>query len=236
MHGSKTFFARRPRQIALSVAVVVLAALGVMSASAAEAPWQYQSSVDQMTGQTIRFARTLSANQKTSLIVREHPRSGVQVLLAIQDGQLVCGIKCEMAVRFDSGPPTTYEATDSQDGSTGIVFIQPAGRFLVAARTAHRVLIEATYYREGTRVLEFSVEGFAWPTTDVEKTWSAKQGAANALQRALDAQHRAFDRCDKLSGATHSDCVKQANACVSAGPSGKPDRNAEVRCLNQVGL
>lgn len=66
-------------------------------------PWTYEESEDSMTGKKAQFASTNSTNvlslqfpyqgaQHATLVLRKHPRMGIDAILSIERGQFVCGI------------------------------------------------------------------------------------------------------------------------------------------------
>ncbi|WP_051054081.1 hypothetical protein [Fibrella aestuarina] len=65
-------------------------------------------------------------------------------------------------IRFDQGKPTTYSFSGASDGSSDIVFINSSNGIIKKLRTAKRMVIEAEFYNEGLRQIEFDVEGFKW--------------------------------------------------------------------------
>jgi hypothetical protein len=138
--------------------------------------WRYQDETDQMTGKKAEYATIQSDNSLSlgfpysgrnhgTLTVRKHPKHGVDVLVSVDKGQILCHSYsgCYVAVRFDAGKPQRFSALEPGDHSSETVFIENSSRFIQAAKKAKRILLQVTMYREGEQVLEF--------TSPVELVW-----------------------------------------------------------------
>jgi hypothetical protein len=133
--------------------------------------WSYSAQRDSM-GRTRSVARITSVNtlsfgsssqepQHGTLTVRRSAEWGSNILLGIERGQFLCsGHTCTLGVRFDDEPVQRFKASGPADYSTTVLFLQNERRFLSQMREAHTVRIEATFFQEGSRTLEFNVEGF----------------------------------------------------------------------------
>src|SRR2546428_9086484 len=64
-------------------------------------PWAYATNTDQISGQVVLLAKVESTNavqfgfpyqgeQRATLMLREHPRFGFDIMLYIQKGQFLC--------------------------------------------------------------------------------------------------------------------------------------------------
>lgn len=131
--------------------------------------WDYSESIDEMTGHDIELAKVSSVNVTLSgkwksgnLIIRQHPRLGVDAYFTINDGQFVCGDNgCDILIRFDSNKPVSYEAIRTNDQSGSAIFIKEKDDFIDRLRCARRLRIEATFFHEATRIMEFDVTGLS---------------------------------------------------------------------------
>ena len=133
--------------------------------------WNYQKSIDKISNKTIRYALVYSLNtlnfdfpyqgsQRALLQLRKHPRYGHDVILSIERGQFTCSYNsCKVTVRFDKGKPIRYRATESSDYSTTELFINDYKGFVKRAKKSKKIYIEAEFYQEGFKVLEFDSEG-----------------------------------------------------------------------------
>jgi hypothetical protein len=207
--------------------------------------WEYSTRADAMTSQPIRIAATRSVGvlqfsapyggpQRATLAVRYHPREGTNVMLAIESGQFVCGLRaCRLPVRFDDAPAVAFDALEPTDGSSTQLFIQPVGRFLQLLRASHRVIIEATFFQEGSRAIEFATQGLEWESTHEERAYSTASKIA-AARRA------AFARCrPSPNSPPTSDCIDQVGDCVRdyewPGLSTSGNLATALKCLDAVG-
>lgn len=135
-------------------------------------PWQYTSNPDSMGKGTVYYAANVSTNtldfkfpytgeQHATLTLRKHPRQGNDVLFSIERGQFVCMIdRCSVLVRFDDGDSVRFNAVEPSDHSTTALFLTPFDKFYSRMQKAKRVRIQADFYQEGSRTLDFDVAGF----------------------------------------------------------------------------
>lgn len=135
--------------------------------------WNYQQDSDPMTSAVTRYAQVTSSNtvnfqmpysgaQHATLLLREHPRHGKDVIMSIERGQILCRSyeDCNVLVRFDDQKPVTYSGVGPADGSSESVFIRNYSKFLASLKKAKRVRISTNIYQEGAPVFEFDVSGF----------------------------------------------------------------------------
>jgi len=133
----------------------------------------YSADLDPMTGRTSRMARIESENtvefdfpyqgaQHATLVIRNHPSFGRDVMLQIERGQILCPSydECTVRVRFDDGSPERWMGAGPSDNSSTTVFIRGSSRFLQRMRAAKVVRIEIPVFQEGNPSFEFHVGGF----------------------------------------------------------------------------
>lgn len=137
-------------------------------------PWTYAERPDTMTGKPIKTASVSSVNQlafefpysgaqRASLQLRVHPRFGRDAILSIQRGQFQCTAdNCSILAKFDDGKPLKFSTNGPDDSSTDTLFIKPTDRFVAALKKAKNLTIEAQFYREGNRAIEFNVQALDW--------------------------------------------------------------------------
>lgn len=130
--------------------------------------WDYKSSTDQMTGKKSAQAIMVSDNeldldfpytgsQRGMLIVRRHPQYGLDVIVAIQKGQILChSYDCKISVKFDDAAPIRIGGTEPADNSSTSVFLDGPERFITLAKKAKRILVQINLFQNGAKVLEFS--------------------------------------------------------------------------------
>lgn len=138
--------------------------------------WLATSDTEKMSGKKTSRATVTSENslafdfpyagENTGfLTVRQHPKYGLDVIVSIQKGQMLCGYGgCAINVKFDDGPSTRYGANAPADHSSTSLFLDNAQRFISGAKKAKKILIQFSAYREGEPILEFSTPGsLTWP-------------------------------------------------------------------------
>jgi hypothetical protein len=131
--------------------------------------WDYSTSSDAMTSKKESLACIDSIDtvqlsfpyhrQGGELCVRRSLKFGLDVYMKLADsGQFSCAMECSVLVRFDSQPARRFSAAEAADGSTGIIFIRGAPRFIAAARKAKTIRVEASYFQNGVQYLTFKTE------------------------------------------------------------------------------
>jgi hypothetical protein len=151
------------------------AALTSRSSTAKPSNWRYSEQQDKMRNQTTRYASLESNNQLSfdfpynggstgTLTLRLSPKYGKDVILQIEKGQFLCSSfdGCAVHVKFDKRPIEVYSAGEATDGSSNVLFIHNYAGFLKQLRQAKSLTIEAHFYQEGWRQLEFSPAGLNW--------------------------------------------------------------------------
>jgi len=140
-----------------------LSRLGVM--------WRYSESEEKMGRGTIKNALVNSTNklsfdfpyqglQSATLQLRKHPKHGRDVIVSVEKGQFLCKYNgCKVSVRFDKGKPVRYNVSEPSDHSTTYIFINNYKSFVSRAKRSKKIYIEAEFYQEGMRVMEFNSEG-----------------------------------------------------------------------------
>ncbi|VVP71478.1 cytochrome d ubiquinol oxidase subunit II [Pseudomonas fluorescens] len=137
--------------------------------------WDYKTSQDSMSQKPITTAFIRSTNrlsfdfpyggaQQAMLQLRKHPRWGQDVILQIQKGQFICNSYngCSVSVRFGNGKPKQFSAGEPSDNDSTYVFIQGYNSFVSELRKVDKIYIEAQFYKEGNRTMEFAVDGLDW--------------------------------------------------------------------------
>lgn len=173
--------AERPR-ISLTTS-----AFGVMLSCATASAWTFDTQPDKMGRGEVRYAtvRTsesfelgfpYSGPQHAQLLLRVHPQYGRDVILEIERGQFMCRIDgCRVLVRFDDGKPQTFSGSESGDNNTTVIFIHGFDNFVLKARKAKRVMVQATIYQAGDRIFEFDTSGLGeWPNANPAKKSPSK--------------------------------------------------------------
>ena len=131
--------------------------------------WEYNEKEDPMTSKKDFFATLPSTNT----IEFEFPYNGGSkfYLNVRKKGQIDIFLnsdKCQFStrksikVRFDDEKPMTFSFNEPSDGSSNIIFINSEKLFLEKLKKSKKLLIEAEFYNEGLRIIEFYSEGLKW--------------------------------------------------------------------------
>lgn len=145
--------------------------------TAADADWAYEKQIDKMTSQQSAFARMDSVDElnltrpyngpnRGRLVVRKHARYGVDVMVTVDKGQIICSKYrgCNINVRFDDRPPMTFQGGEPEDYSRTTVFILNSKRFIAEAKKAKRILVGVTFHENGEVPMEFrTTKPLDWP-------------------------------------------------------------------------
>lgn len=95
------------------------------------------------------------------MVLRRHPEWGQSVYLLVGNGDFDCAeTGCSVAIAFDQGEATDWEATVSHEGPLPALFIEDDAAFIDALDAAGWVGIEAPLSVAPARPLRFEVAGF----------------------------------------------------------------------------
>jgi hypothetical protein len=96
---------------------------------------------------------------KGELTLRNSPKNGKDAILSVTKGQFMCGLEsCRVNIRIDEGAPISMNADRAADGSSNVIFL-PYSAMVRYLRAAKVLRVEATFYDQGSRVLEFHPRG-----------------------------------------------------------------------------
>ncbi len=164
----------RSNAVALICGALVLWQLMPDATATQSSTWTYATQADAMSGGTIKTARTRSTNtvsfgfpyggpQRATLVLRSHPRYGLDVLLSVERGQFLCSFDgCAMLVRFDSEEASNWNAVEPADHSTTTLFIRESQAFIDRLLSAKTLRVAANFFQEGEPVFIFNVAGLVW--------------------------------------------------------------------------
>lgn len=135
--------------------------------------WTYRNTSDEMTSRsgvvsfiesdnTVTFDFPYQGAQHATLLLREHPRHGNDVIFQIERGQIQCSSYsgCPIIVRFDESPAEVWDGNEPADNKSTLVFIPNYGTFLRRLKASKVVRIQIGVYQQGSPVFTFSVSGF----------------------------------------------------------------------------
>lgn len=96
-----------------------------------------------------------------TITVRWMKKYGYDVLLEITDGQMV-GNEYNgtnyVRVRFDGGKVQKFYYNEPNDGSSNLVFLRNAQKFIEKCKNAKDIIIEQEFYQEGVHQFKFHVD------------------------------------------------------------------------------
>ena len=96
-----------------------------------------------------------------TITVRWMKKYGYDVLLKITDGQMV-GNEYNgtnyVRVRFDGGKVQKFYYNEPNDGSSNLVFLRNAQKFIEKCKNAKDIIIEQEFYQEGVHQFKFHVD------------------------------------------------------------------------------
>lgn len=148
----------------------VEAAEGSESASS---NWRYAEREDRMRNQTeytatirsentVNFASPYSGSQRMSLQLRRSPAYGNDVIFWIERGQIMCDVyDCMGNIAFD-GNTERLTLARSADNSSTVAFARYPEAIANKILASDEVVVELTFYREGTRQFFFETSNLEW--------------------------------------------------------------------------
>ncbi len=138
--------------------------------------WTYDRRRDELRGRDIVEARIRSSNSinlgfpygetHLSIVVRQHPEYGRDVIFIADSGQIVCGVTgCRGSISFD-GSAQRISLNDSADYNPAIVFAASAGPLIDKLKRAERTIVELPFYQNGNPQFTFDTAGLRWPPSE----------------------------------------------------------------------
>jgi len=135
--------------------------------------WSYWEDIDKMTSKSVYHAQVNAKEELqfefpyqggavASIYIRNKDNKN-EVVLMVSKGQFNGSIEGQaIRVRFDEGSPITYNCNPSSDSDPKFLFIQSTKGFITKLRSARKAIVEAEFYNEGLRQMEFVVDGLKW--------------------------------------------------------------------------
>jgi hypothetical protein len=143
------------------------------SASQTTSDWFYNVQRNERTNAPILAAQVTSSNafefnfphqgqQHADLVLYKGHGDALHALLVVERGQFSCNNidECRVAIRADYGPTTDFKISAPGGNPENERFIENPQLLSDLLVGAKRLRIEATFYRQGRRVLDFAVSGF----------------------------------------------------------------------------
>lgn len=146
--------------------------------AAAKAPkaetttWTYNDTEDKMGDKThfakivsndvLNFAFPYQGGSVATLILRKEGKK-MDIMFSVRPSQFVTRYDgSTIRLRFDEEKPRNYSVSEAADGSNDILFINNTTDVIKKLKAAKKLVIEAEFYQEGLRQVEFNVEGLKW--------------------------------------------------------------------------
>lgn len=97
------------------------------------------------------------------IILRQAAKS-LDVMLTVDQGQFICNPfeNDTVVVKFDGGAIQHFACAEAADGSTNVIFLRNAARFVRELKKSNRVQIEAEFFQAGLQQLAFNSAGLKW--------------------------------------------------------------------------
>jgi hypothetical protein len=138
--------------------------------------WTYSRTHDELRNGDVVTARIRSTNSTNldfpygtvhlNITVRRHPEWGLDVIFAVDEGQILCRIRdCSGTISFD-GAPERLSLNESADNESSVVFAQYPEAVLRKLRDSDRVIVELPFFQNGNRQFTFDTRGLDWPPPD----------------------------------------------------------------------
>lgn len=136
--------------------------------------WKYESDTDKMTSKLKYFASVNSTNKlnfaspyeggSTATVTLRGQDGKNEVILTIDKGQFICHETdgCPVKVRFDKDAAISFSGGEPTDGGSTTLFIDPGSKFIKHIKKAKKMIVQAEFYQEGVRDMEFNVDGLKW--------------------------------------------------------------------------
>ncbi|MFC4262457.1 hypothetical protein ACFOWM_06195 [Ferruginibacter yonginensis] len=135
--------------------------------------WLYDSSVDKMTSD-VTYTAVIQSNSDIQLhspygatpvnIMIRKRRKETDVILSINEGQFYVEYNSPQAVlvRFDDDKAYRLNYSEAADGSSNYIFLNAPQKFIAQIKKSKKLLIEAGFYQDGLKQIDFDIEGLVW--------------------------------------------------------------------------
>ena len=135
-----------------------------------QAQWTYSSRTDPMTGKTYHFATVKSLNKvnlkwpydggTTFFLVISGKKNPTFVTLIASKGQFLYGGL--VSIKFDYSRPFRVAMMFPSNGRTDNVNLYYVWKIVKKLKDARLLTIEAPFYQDGRKIIQFDVTGFKW--------------------------------------------------------------------------
>lgn len=134
--------------------------------------WSYEEDEDKMTSKKTFYAIVNSPTElnfdfpyegSAAALTLRHKRGSTDIILQITKGQFITPMDgTYIKARFDDLPASSYSCSEPSDNSSTVLFIDNTSRFLSNLKKHRKLIIEAEFYQEGLRQIEFDISNLKW--------------------------------------------------------------------------
>ncbi len=135
--------------------------------------WIYAENEDKMTSKKIynayieakedlSFSFPYNWGSTPSIVLRN--KDGVNdMMLKVTKWQFMTGVYGgNVRIRFDAEQPIKVNFTNTSDGSNDTIFIESTNNMISRMKKSKKIIVEAEFYNEGNRLMEFEVAWLKW--------------------------------------------------------------------------
>lgn len=157
----------------LAVMTAIMLVVAVLPSSGFS--WRYDKTYDRMREEqtewaymestnTLSFGFPYQGDSKANLVLARNKQQGLSVLLKVDRGQFNCSSvePCRVYAKFDTGKVLDFYGNIPTDGKADILFISPEAKMVDLLRKSKHLTLEAEFFQEGSRQLEFDVTALKW--------------------------------------------------------------------------
>lgn len=145
--------------------------MGLSFVGSAWTQWTVKSSKDAMTDKAVRTTLVRSVNThslssphqgktRATFQFTDEVNSDLTAEFTLDRGQLSCGQRCVIRIRFDDDQPYEWTAESAGSGFFGTVYFDSAEYLRTRVKSSQRVRIEANVYRDGLLIWDFRTSNF----------------------------------------------------------------------------
>jgi|GEM_PF-2529644 len=145
----------------------------LLTAATLPITWSYSEKEDKMTSKTMYFAKIESnellyfkppyeGGSTATFVIRYNSLGFGNAYLTISEGQFMTHSSGTFyRIRFDKSEAKSYRVSSPSDGRTTLVFFSYYD-LLDKIKSSKKMLIQAEFYQEGLRTMEFNVDNLKW--------------------------------------------------------------------------
>lgn len=145
------------------------------TATAVNSKWRYSEDTDQIRNTKSYRAMLFSENSVDfdfpynggsilGMALRKSAKYGDDIFFTISKGQFSCGYDgCHAIIKFDDGKPQKISLVEAADGDMTTLFLSgKAGNLAAKIKKSKTMMIELSFFQEGSRQFLFQTEGLQW--------------------------------------------------------------------------